>query len=106
MDFFNLDIFEVEKEDFTSYFYRLPKNEIVKTTPQENLIIWKDILTGQEVCGEEKIQIMGSNCTRYFIFNFLEEERLGEYKTIQKIVLSEEDYQKFLNALVNKEKSS
>ena len=39
----NIDIYEVEKRDYEAYFYRLPPNEIIKTTPRPGLVIWKDI---------------------------------------------------------------
>ena len=76
-----IDIYEVDKKDYEAYFYRLPKNEIIKTTPREKLTIWKDLTTGFEICGYETTQIMGTDCNRFFIFNFIEEERLGDYKT-------------------------
>ena len=53
MDYLNnLDLFEVDKIDYDAYFYRLPKNEIMKTTPQEGLIVYKDIKEdGELICG-------------------------------------------------------
>lgn len=103
----NIDIYEVEKRDYEAYFYRLPPNEIIKTTPRPGLIVWKDIKENEEICGQEITQIMGQNCSRYFIFNFVDEERLGPHKTYQYITLSEEEYIEFLNSLPsNKEKTN
>ena len=42
---------------------------------------------------------MGTDCNRFFIFNFIEEERLGNYKTTKYVYLSEKEYEKFLNFL-------
>ena len=107
MDIFeNIDIYEVEREDYNAYFYRLPQNDLMKTSPEKNYIIWKDICTGEPVCGTETYDIMGQKCIRYFIFNFLEEERLGKHKIIKHIVLSEKDYMKFLEKLPNKAKEN
>ena len=73
MDYLNnLDIFEVDKVDYDSYFYRLPKNEIMKTTPQEGLVAYKDIKEeGELICGILSEQIMAMPANRYFIFNFI-----------------------------------
>ena len=102
-DLNNLDIFEVEKGDYSSYFYRLPKDDIMKTTPREGLCIYKDLKTGKEICGILTEEIMGTNCNRYFIFELMEEERLGPEKVIKYITLPEEDYKYFLNLLPKKE---
>ena len=99
IDLDKIDIYEVDKKDYEAYFYRLPKDEIIKTTPREKLTIWKDLITGFEICGYETTQIMGTDCNRFFIFNFMEEERLGNYKTTKYIYLSEKEYEKFLNLL-------
>ena len=71
IDLDKIDIYEVDKKDYEAYFYRLPKNEIIKTTPREKLTIWKDLITGFEICGYETTQIMGTDCNRFFIFNFI-----------------------------------
>ena len=103
----DIDIYEVEKRDYEAYFYRLPQNKILKTTPRPGLVIWKDIKENEEICGQEIIQIMGQNCSRYFIFNFVDEERLGPHKTYKYITLSEEEYIEFLNSLPSsKEKTN
>ena len=107
MDIFeNIDIYEVEREDYNAYFYRLPQDDLMKTSPEKNYIIWKDIRTGEPICGTETYDIMGQKCTRYFIFNFLEDERLGKHKIIKHIVLSEEDYMNFLEKLPAKAKEN
>ena len=123
IDLDKIDIYEVDKKDYEAYFYRLPKNEIpsvylfvdkmpalsgtgkpdrnriIKTAPREKLTIWKDLITGFEICGYETTQIMGTDCNRFFIFNFMEEKRLGNYKTTKYVYLSEKEYEKFLNLL-------
>ena len=88
----NIDIYEVDKKDYESYFYRLPKNEIIKTTPRSNLTVYKDLKENVEICGIETTLIMGQNCCRFFIFNLMDEERLGPHKVIQYINLSQEEY--------------
>lgn len=100
MDIFdNLDIYEVDKVDYEAYFYRLPKNDIIKTTPREGFVVYKDIFSKEDVCGTLIEYIMGTEATRYFIFNFIDEERLSEHKVVKYITLNEDDYQEFLNQL-------
>lgn len=99
----NIDIYEVEKGDYSSYFHRLPKNELMKTTPREGLVVYKDVVSGEAICGILTETIMGTNCNRFFIFNFMEEDRLGPEKVIKYITLPEEDYKYFLNLLPVKE---
>lgn len=94
-----IDIYEVEKADYDAYYFRLPKNDLVKTTPRENLTVFRDMVSGQQICGYETIELMGQECRRFFIFNFIDEERLGTYKTQRRIVLSPEEYEKFLKSL-------
>lgn len=97
----NLDIYEVDKLDYDAYFYRLPKNELMKTTPREGFVAYKDITDSQYICGILSEQIMGMPANRYFIFNFIDEERLGEHKCYQHIRMSEEEYTQFLATLQN-----
>ena len=101
MDYLNnLDIFEVDKADYDSYFYRLPKNEIMKTTPREGLVVYKDTINGGEsICGILTEEIMAMPANRYFIFSFLPEERLGPYKQYQYIHMTETEYAEFLERL-------
>lgn len=96
----DLDIYEVDKADYDAYFYRLPKNDIMKTTPREGSIIYKDIVNGGEpICGILSEQIMAMPANRYFIFNFLPEERLGPHKQYQYIHMTETEYAEFLGRL-------
>lgn len=100
MDFENLNLYEVDKVDYDAYFYRLPKNEIMKTTPREGLVVYKDIANGGEpVCGILSEQIMAMPANRYFIFDFIDESRLGPHKQYQYIHMSEEEYAEFLGRL-------
>lgn len=101
MDYLNnLDLFEVDKVDYDAYFYRLPKNEIMKTTPQEGLTVYKDIKEdGEFICGILSEQIMAMPAHRYFIFNFMDESRLGPHKLYKHITMTEEEYTDFLKQL-------
>ena len=96
-----LDIYEVDKEDYESYLYRLPKNEIMKTTPRERYVFYKDSLTQQYICGTLSEDIMGMKCTRFFIFEFLPEERLGKELVIKEIIIGEDEYKELLEKLTN-----
>ena len=96
----NLDIFEVDKQDYEAYFYRLPKNEIMKTRPMEGLIVFKDIKDEQvPLCGIMTEQVMAMPANRYFIFNLMDESRLGPHKSYKHIVLDDEEYMDFLKRL-------
>ena len=98
--FKDLDIYEVDKTDYDAYFYRLPKNEIMKTTPREGLIVYKDIANGGEpICGILSEQIMAMPANRYFIFNFVDESRLGPHKQYKYIHMTETEYAEFLGRL-------
>lgn len=105
--FENLDIYEVEKADYDAYFYRLPTKELMKATPREGLTIYKDISNnGEPICGILSEQIMAMPANRYFIFNFIDEERLGPHKQYKYIQMSEAEYIDFLKRLqeITKEK--
>ena len=98
--FENLDIYEVEKTDYDAYFYRLPTNDLMKATPREGLTIYKDIPNnGEPICGILSENIMAMPANRYFIFNFMDEDRLGPYKAYRHIVLEENEYMDFLKRL-------
>lgn len=101
MDYLNnLDLFEVDKVDYDAYFYRLPKNEIMKTTPREGLTVYKDVKKdGELICGILSEQIMAMPANRYFIFNFIDESRLGPHKAYKYITMTEEEYTEFLKQL-------
>ena len=101
MDYLNnLDLFEVDKVDYDAYFYRLPKNEIMKTTPREGLTVYKDVKEdGELICGILSEQIMAMPANRYFIFNFIDESRLGPHKAYKYITMTEEEYTEFLKQL-------
>lgn len=98
--FDNLDLYEVDKVDYDSLFHRLPKNEIMKTTPREGLTAYKDMKEDNEyLCGILSEQVMGMSANRYFIFNFMDESRLGPHKTYKHITMTEEEYIEFLKQL-------
>lgn len=96
-----LDIYEVEKGDYESYFFRLPQNDLMKTTPREGWTLYKDVITQSYVCGVVIENIMGMDCSRFFIFEFLPEERLGKELTVKQVCLSEEDFIKFVEGLTH-----
>lgn len=95
----NLDIYEVDKHDYEAFFYRLPKNEIMKVRPQEGLTAYKDTITGELICGIQTENVMAMPANRYFIFNLMDEERLGEHKLYKYIQLSQEEFNEFLAQL-------
>ena len=98
--FDNLDLYEVDKVDYDSFFYRLPKNEIMKTTPREGLTAYKDMKEDNEyLCGVLSERVMGMSANRYFIFNFMDESRLGPHKLYKHITMTEEEYTEFLKQL-------
>lgn len=97
--FDDLGIYEVDRYDYDAYFHRLPQNDIMKITPREGFVAYKDIITGQIICGILSETVMAMPANRYFIFNFLDEERLGEHKTYQHIHMTEEEYVEFLQKL-------
>ena len=80
----NLDIYEVDKADYDAYFYRLPQNDMIEP---------------QLICGILSENIMAMPANRYFIFNFLDEKRLGAHKIIKQITLGLEDYENFMKHL-------
>ena len=96
----NCDLFEVERRDYDAYFYRLPQNEIMKTTPQEGFVVYKDTTNGEYICGILSENIMAMPANRYFIFTLLPEERLGPHKQYKEIVLEEEEYMSLLKQLM------
>lgn len=95
----NNDIYEVERDDYLAYWFRLPHDDLMKTTPEEGLTIWKDTKTGDQICGTKIEHIMGSAATQYYIFTLMDEERLGAEKTTEYISITEENYQKLLAQL-------
>ena len=101
IDFINgLDIFEVDKQDYDAFFFRLPKNELMKTTPYEGLTVYKDVVEGGiPICGILSEQIMAMPANRYFIFNFMDEKRLGPHKLYKHIKMDVKEYEDFLNLL-------
>lgn len=95
----NLDIYEVERADYLAYWFRLPHNDLMKTTPEEGLTIWKDTKTGDQICGTKVEQIIGTAATQYYIITLMDEERLGAEKTTKYISMTEEDYKDLITQL-------
>lgn len=96
-----LNIYQVDKSDYDAYFHRLPLNEIVKTTPEKGTTIYIDITdNNKEICGYHTEEIMGMPANDYYIFNFIDEERLSEPKTYEYITLTEKEYAEFLDKLM------
>lgn len=86
------EIYEVDKKDYDSYFYRLPENEIMKTTPSEGWTIYKDMKENKEICGILSENVMAMDANRYFIFDFIDESRLGKPKYTKTITIPLEDF--------------
>lgn len=96
-----MDIYEVEKRDYDAYFFRLPKEDLEEERTESQLI-YRDKLTGNKVCGIEIQEHNHITFYRYFIFEFLDEERLGPHKGYKQIVVSKEEYEKLLKAYAEK----
>lgn len=89
------EIYEVDKKDYEAYFYRLPENEIMKTTPSEGWTIYKDMIENIEICGFLTENVMATDAKRYFIFNFIDESRLGKPKYVKNITIPLNDFTVF-----------
>lgn len=89
-----LSFYEVDKQDYDAYFYRLPKEEL-EFVQEDGLSVYKDIVNGEPICAFKVAEFI-ADVTNYYIFNFLPEERLGKHKTQMKIELSYEEYLDFL----------
>ena len=95
-----IELYEVDRIDYDAYFYRLPKDDLMKTTPREGLVIYKDLLNnGEPICGIYTEIVMAMPANRYFIFNFMDESRLGPHKLYKHITMTEEEYTEFLKQL-------
>ena len=79
----NLDIYEVDKKDYEG----LAKFFVPDFSALSDPSLWIDAIG----------QAMPAN--RYFIFNFMDEQRLGPYKYYKYIQLSEKEYLDFLKRL-------
>ena len=95
----NFDIYEVDKHDYDAYFYRLPQEDLMKTTPKEGLTVYKDVVNNEPICGVLTENIMAMPANRYFIFNFMDGSRLGQHKAYKYIVLNEDEYSELLKKL-------
>lgn len=95
----DIDIYEVERADYLAYWFRLPHDQLMKTTPEEGLTIWKDTKTGDQICGTKVENIMGTAATQYYIFTFMDEERLGPEKATKYIYMTEKEYKDLLSQL-------
>lgn len=96
----NLDIYEVEKADYESYVYRLKYRDLLEQEEEEGSIhLFWDIAAGEYVCGYRDTKNIASNSyfREFFIFEILPEDLLGPEKVVKKIVLSQEDYEAWLN---------
>lgn len=101
----NIDLYEVDKQDYRSYEYRCKERQTMKMRPREGVCIFKDIKTGEWLYGYEEENIMYMAARRYFIFHFLPNEELGSYLGITQIKMSDEDYEKFLKLLMEKKQN-
>lgn len=100
----NWSIYEVEKKDYDSYFFRLPKDDI-EMIQNESKIIYTDKVTNQEICAKEIYERNGVTYYKYYIFEFLDDNRLGPYKGYKTIQVSSEEFEKLLKAYAEKIKN-
>ena len=83
----NLDIYEVDKADYDAYFYRLPQNEMVKTTPpREGFVVYRDMIEPQLICGYYLKILWLCQQIDILFSTFLDEERLGAHKSLNKLL--------------------
>jgi hypothetical protein len=97
------DLYEVDREDYDAYFYRLPKDALKKFSLEDETIIFEDTVTGEWICGY-KNETSLIDVKKYYIFSILPDTRLSDYKTQKRIILSDEEYTNFLKSLMKKEK--
>lgn len=99
----HIDLYEVDKNDYRSYEYRCKDRQIMKITPREGMVVYRDIKTGEWLYGYEEENVMMMPARRYFIFFFLPEQELGPHLTFKEIRMSDEEYLEFLKLLTKKE---
>ena len=101
----NIDLYEVDKQDYRSYEYRCKDRQTMKVRPREGVSVFKDIKTGEWLYGYEEENVMCMSARRFFIFYFLPNEELGPYLGIKQIQMNDEDYEKFLKMLMEKKQN-
>ena len=48
----HIDLYEVEKNDYRSYEYRCKDRQIMKITPREGMVVYRDVKTGEWLYGD------------------------------------------------------
>ena len=64
----HIDLYEVEKNDYRSYEYRCKDRQIMKITPREGMVVYRDVKTGEWLYGYEEENVMMMPARRYFLF--------------------------------------
>lgn len=107
MDYFeHLDFYEVDKEDFRSYRYRLKDRKLYTQSLEPGITVYYDEELQVPVLGEREENVMGMPAKQFYIFEFLDEELLGEPMAIKYVTLSAVEWQNFISKLpINKEKN-
>lgn len=98
----HLNLYEVDKRTYENYEYRCSSRNTMKTTPTDKLSVWIDVETKLPLYGIEEEIVMATKAHRFFIFEILDDNLLGENKTIQHIEVDYETYAKFIEAVASK----
>lgn len=102
----SLDFYEVEKADYRAYQYRLKDRKTYERSyPEQELTVVFDEETNVPVLGLKEESIMGTNAHRFFIFEFLDEDKLGDHLVTKNIILSQEQWERFLQQYADINKS-
>lgn len=96
----NIDLYEVDKKDYSSYEYRLREKQLMKITPGNNLIIFVDTKTKEWLLGYEETIVMSMPARKYYIFTILPEEQLASEKHYKNITMTQEDFNALIKLLV------
>ena len=100
----NIDIYEVDKEDYDSYVYRCRNRETMKLTPKKGFTIWQDLETKIWLYGEHEEIVMEMPHKNFYIFELMKEEELASPKLTKHIQLQYEEWLKFIKVLKEQNK--
>ena len=78
----NIDLYEVDKQDYRSYEYRCKDRQTMKVRPREGVSVFKDIKTGEWLYGYEEENIMCMPARRFFIFYSTNVAKTANYRPI------------------------
>lgn len=85
---------EVNKEEYCDYLYRLPKEDIkvIQSIEVDEVTTkYYDLITGKLICSNTN--------DKYYIYEFLDEERLGPPKKYKSITVDLNTYNLLLRLL-------